>query len=81
MNNTRFYKDALGLAPCRCLCGRRLPKPFHGNPLNDRQGDGWHVVCVCHRVYRWVYPNVWKERHELPLFDTRKEIPDNMGKG
>jgi hypothetical protein len=83
-NTDRFYKGAFGLAPVRCYCGLKLPKITHGNPLNERQGTTWHTKCKCHAVYQWSWHDklgsAYRHRHELPLFDTREYIPDNMGK-
>lgn len=64
-------------APKTCLCGRKLHKPVYA-PLKPYAENLWHIRCNCHRVFVWGWHKdsngCWRERHELPLFDTKALI-------
>lgn len=72
-------------APKQCACGRKLERPRYNKraypkPANyvlEGTNESWLCSCSCGTVYVWSYPNVWKERHILPLFDRKLTLPQN----
>ena len=70
-------------APKRCSCGGKLSHIVYerktlslGNRVIEYGNGQFRKRCTsCPLYYEWSYPNVWIEHSELPLWDTKRVLP------
>jgi hypothetical protein len=62
-------------APRKCSCGAKLSGIVYETPPSGYFGRFRKRCPACVVFYEWSYPNVWQERSELELFDSKRILP------
>ena len=71
-------------APDHCPdCNRKLGPIQYNRHLPHQQyaerSDRFYRLCSCGCYIEWAWPNAWKRRHVMPIFDDRLVIQDTDG--